>query len=151
MANQCGCFWQKKNQKKTVGTPLLHNRSPNRRYLSSYEGVLAQAEMEMKSSENKNFRQPMRRLSMHLRAPFGRGVEEGFCFFDFPMCFHCVPTKFQRGSHWVPKQFPKSFPISTSNFFPYALAIIQLSCICRVKVGSKGCFHWGLAMSQKIW
>jgi hypothetical protein len=107
--------------------------------------------MEMKNSENKNFRQPMRRLSTHLQAPFGWGEEEGFCFFDFPMCFHCVPTKFQRGSHQVPKLFPKSFPISASIFFPYALAIIELSCIYMVKVGPKGCFHGGLAMSQKIW
>ncbi len=129
--------------KITIGVlTLLGNR-----YLHT---VLARSKMVMNSFGNKNFRQTMRRLNMHLRGiqglgggiffflGFGGGVREGPFFF----LFQCVPLKFPRDSHQVkfskcwPKMFPKYSTRGSQqhlSFIPYALATLQLLCIYTIR------------------
>jgi hypothetical protein len=51
---------------------------------------------------------------------FGVG-RDFFGFFLFSKYSPCVPIKFSRGSHQVPKWFPKTFSIA-SHFVPYPLS-----------------------------
>ncbi len=82
--------------------------------------------MVMNSFGNRNFMQPMERLSTHslwaLFFPFGGGLQGGFFLF-----FLLVPTLFVTCSHYVPLKFLKFSSCSLRrsqehlNFIPYGL------------------------------
>jgi hypothetical protein len=82
-------------------------------------GILYQAKNGENSFGNKNFMQPMGRLSMHSKClafyffNFGFGGRGGFFLFSF------VPNMFPSSSQWVPNMFPR-FPMCSPRVFPIA-------------------------------
>ncbi len=117
MRKSCGC------------NPHLINTKMNKhKYPQFIMGVLAQAKNgdEQVFFGNRNFMQPIARLSMHSKCleffsfkfwgPGGGGGGRGD-FFSFFLCSLKVPYGFPSGSHYapyVPNVFPKGVPNSTS-------------------------------------
>jgi hypothetical protein len=110
---------------------------------------------------NRNFMQPMGRLSMHsLWAPFfpferGVGVRGVFVFLSlFPMCSQDVPQDVLR---CVPQDVPNSTSILSHIWSAQTSTHLNLNyypgvhiCFGFATWGPKRCFYWGHAQcSQK--